>query len=61
VALAIGIFSADIFVDAPITANPSAWYFGSSLFVISTILVLAIWGFRTALSGQRVWKTDIFR
>ncbi len=39
----------------PITLHFSAWYSGSALVIVSAILVLAIYAFRTTLGGQKVF------
>jgi hypothetical protein len=44
----------------PITLDTSAWYFGSVLFPLLTVVALALWGFYTSLAGQKLWKTDAF-
>jgi hypothetical protein len=36
----------------PITADSSAWYFGSSLFALTAVVGLGVYGFFTSLSGQ---------
>ncbi|MDP8982445.1 MAG: hypothetical protein M3O35_17840, partial [Acidobacteriota bacterium] len=60
VTLTVGIFVVDIFLNVPVTLHGSAWYFGSTVFVLATIVALAAWGFYTSMAGQRLWKQDLF-
>jgi predicted Ser/Thr protein kinase len=60
VTLAAGILTANVLLSVPVTASLSSWYAGSSAFVFSSVLVLALWGFYTSLAGQRIWKADPF-
>ena len=32
---------------------------GGSLFVLLTVTGMAIWGFYTALAGQKLWKENL--
>ena len=59
-ALAIAILVSNIIGNAPITAHTSAWYFGSAVFMLAGVVALTAWAFRTAIAGQRLWKTDLF-
>jgi len=59
-ALAAGLFVGGVLYSVPVTFDPSAWYFGSSLFMVGSVLVLAAWAFRTSIGGQRLWKQDPF-
>ena len=60
IALAIGIFTVDLLLNIPITTHLSSWYAGGSLFVLLTVIVLAVWGCYTSLAGQKLWKGDVF-
>jgi serine/threonine-protein kinase len=59
VTLAAGILTANVLLSVPVTASLSSWYAGSSAFVFSSVLALALWGFYTSLAGQRLWKADL--
>src|SRR5262249_28626164 len=59
VALAVAIAVSALVGEAPVTANTSAWYFGSGVFMLGIVLALALWAFRTAIGGQRLWKEDL--
>jgi predicted Ser/Thr protein kinase len=60
VALATAIFVTNLFSAVPLTVDVSAWYFGNALFPLLSVVALAVWGFYTALAGQKLWKTDAF-
>ncbi|HEX8814112.1 MAG TPA: serine/threonine-protein kinase [Terriglobales bacterium] len=45
VALAVGIFCADVLLNAPLTADLSAWFAPNGLFVVTTVAALAAWSF----------------
>ena len=60
IALAVGMFTADLTLNIPITTHFSSWYMGGSLFVLLTVTGMAIWGFYTALAGQKLWKESLF-
>jgi len=53
VTVATGIFVYTILASFPITANVSAWYFGTSLFALFSIVVLAAFALETTLSRRR--------
>jgi serine/threonine-protein kinase len=60
VALAVGIFVANLLGSIPITTDVSSWYIGGPLFVLALVAVLAIWGGYTALAGQKLMKENLF-
>ncbi len=60
IALATGMFTVDLLLNIPITTNLSSWYMGGSVFVILTVVGLAVWGCYTALAGQKIWKENLF-
>ncbi len=60
IALAIGMFTVDVLLNIPVTTNLSSWYLGGSLFVMVTIIGLAVWGFYVSLAGQKIWKENLF-
>jgi hypothetical protein len=60
IALATGMFTVDLLLNIPITTNLSAWYTGGSLFVLLTVIGLAVWGCYAALAGQKIWKENLF-
>jgi len=60
VVLAVAVFTADLLLNLPFTMDLSAWYAPASTCVVLSILALAVWGFYTALAGQRLLKEDLF-
>jgi hypothetical protein len=52
-------FADNMFGVTPFTAHTSAWYFGYSIFMLAAILGLAVWGFRTATAGRRLWRAGL--
>jgi uncharacterized OB-fold protein len=60
VALAVGIFVVDVLLNVPVTVHGSAWYLGSTVFVLATVVALAAWGFHASMAGRRLWKQDLF-
>lgn len=60
VALATAIFVNNLIGNVPFTLDSSVWYFPNTLFPLLSVVALAIWGFYTALAGQKLWKGDAF-
>ncbi len=60
VALAVGLFSTDMLLNVPLTADFSSWYAGNTIFPLLSIAGLAVWGFYTAMGDQQLWKDDAF-
>jgi hypothetical protein len=52
-------FANILFNAIPFTTHTSAWYFGYAVFMMAALLALAVWGFRTATAGRRLWKTNL--
>jgi Protein kinase domain len=61
ITLAVGIFTVDILLNAPLTLDLTAWFASSSIFVLALVLALAAWGFYTSLAGQKLLKEDLFQ
>ncbi len=60
VTLAVAAFTTDAIGNMPITLNPSIWYFGSTMFVVAIVLVLAAWSFQAAIAGRKLFSPDLF-
>lgn len=60
VTLAVAAFTTDSIGNVPITLNPSAWYFGSTVFVVASLVLLAAWGFHAATAGRKLFSGDLF-
>ncbi len=59
VTLAVAVFVADAMGGVPITANPSMWYFPSTVFVVGSIVAFAVWAFLAATAGHKLFSTDL--
>jgi len=59
VPLAVAAFTIDMFLKVPFTADFSAWYFGSTILALLTLVALAGWGFYHSLGGQPLWKVEM--
>ncbi len=44
------------FLEFPLTTDASAWYAGTSLFLLLVLASIAIYGFRIALAGRPMWS-----
>jgi len=60
VSLAAALFATDLQLTAPMTANFSNWFIGSTIFIYASLAALGLWAFYTALAGQKLWKEDLF-
>ena len=60
VTLAAAAFTADAIGNLPITMNPSMWYFGSTVFVMASVVLLAAWAFHAATAGRKLFSADLF-
>jgi hypothetical protein len=60
VALASGIFTADLLANVGVTTDFSAWYAGATLFPLLCVAALGVWGFHTALAGRPLLKNELF-
>ena len=58
--LIVALFVNHTTFAAPLTLNLSLWYASAMYFPIAIVLGLALWSFRSALSGRRLLKGDPF-
>ena len=58
ITLAVGIFTANILLGVPYSLDFSVWYADSSLAVLLSFVVIAVWGFYHSLGGQPLWKLE---
>jgi serine/threonine-protein kinase len=58
VPLAVGAFTVDMLGNVPVTADFSAWYAGTSVLALLSVVVLAGWGFYHSLGGEPLWKVE---
>ena len=57
-ALLVALLIANSYANLPVTISPSVWYFQITLMSVGSILALVIYGFFTALAGQRLINHD---
>jgi serine/threonine protein kinase len=60
IVLATAVFTANTLLNVPYTLDPSAWYAPLSTCMVLSVIVLAVWGFYTALAGQKLLKGELF-
>jgi serine/threonine-protein kinase len=60
VTLAAAVFTADSMGNVPMTLNPSLWYFNATVFVTLAVLLLAVWSFKEATAGRKIFSADLF-
>jgi Protein kinase domain len=60
VALAAGLFTADLVIGAPMAGSFSSWYASATIFVFLSVLALAGWAFYTSLGGRPLWSGELF-
>ena len=58
VPLACAIFTDDMLSSVPFTGDVSAWFFGTTMFALLSVLALAAWGFYHSLGGEPLWKPE---
>jgi serine/threonine-protein kinase len=59
VPLAVAIFTIDMLANVPFTADLSAWYMGTTLLALLSVVALAGWGFYHSLGGEPVWRMEV--
>ncbi len=60
VPLACAIFTVDLLVNVPFTPDFSAWYFGTTMFALLSVVALALWGFYHSLGSEPLWQEKEF-
>jgi len=58
VPLAVAIFTVDMPVNVPFSADFSTWDISTSLFALLSVVALAGWGFYHSLGGQSLWAAE---
>ncbi|CAN5558524.1 hypothetical protein BH10ACI1_BH10ACI1_03160 [soil metagenome] len=51
----------DLSFHNALSANPSIWYFGNTIFAAVVILGLAIYGFYISTAGQKIFEANFFK
>jgi hypothetical protein len=59
VPLACAAFPVDLLANVPFTGDFSAWYLGTTMFALLSVVALAVWGFYYSLGGEPLWKSEL--
>ena len=59
VPLVCAIFTIDMTLNLPFSAEFSSWYMTTSILALLSVLVITGWGFYHSLGGQLVWKLEM--
>jgi hypothetical protein len=59
VTLAVAVFTADTVANLPVTTNTQAWYFPAMLFALASVVVFALWSFRSATAGRKLISANL--
>jgi len=59
VPLFVGSFTVDLLANVPFTADFSAWYMGTTILALLSVVALAGWAFYHSLGGAPVWKVEM--
>ncbi|HET7890139.1 MAG TPA: serine/threonine-protein kinase, partial [Candidatus Sulfotelmatobacter sp.] len=59
VPLAVGAFTVDMLGNVPFSADFSAWFAGTSLLALLSVVALGGWGFYHSLGGEPLWKVTV--
>ncbi len=54
--MVVSIFVSSLLPEFPVTADFSAWYAGSTIFALATVVVSASWSFHTTLAGRSLFR-----
>jgi len=60
IVLAMAVFTADVLLNVPYTLDPNDWYAPGTVTLVLSFVALAVWGFYTALAGQKILKEGVF-
>jgi serine/threonine-protein kinase len=56
--LACAIFTIDMAISIPFSADLSTWYMPTSITALLSVVAIAGWGFYHSLGGQQLWKME---
>ena len=59
VPLACAIFTVNMLVNVPFSADFSVWYMNTSILALLSVVVLAGWGFYHSLGGEPLWRAEV--
>jgi hypothetical protein len=57
--LAVAVLTVNILANVPVTLDFSRWYAPAAISFPVVLLALGIWGFHTALGGQKIFNGEI--
>jgi predicted Ser/Thr protein kinase len=57
--LAGALFTVDMLSNVPFTADFSAWYMGTFILTLLSVVALAGWGFYHSLGGEPLWHVEL--
>ena len=57
--LACAIFTVNLLLGIPFTADLTAWYMTTSVLALLSVVALAAWGFYQSLGGEALWRPEI--
>jgi hypothetical protein len=60
IVLATATLTANVLLNTPLTLDFSDWYAPVSILMVLSFVALALWGFFTALAGQKIFKEELF-
>jgi hypothetical protein len=59
VPLACAIFTIDMVIGIPFSADLSTWYMPTSILALLSVVALAGWGFYHSMGGEPVWRVEM--
>jgi len=59
IVLASAVFTANVLLNLPHSLDFGAWYTPNAVCVVLSFVAMAVWGFYSALAGQKVWKDEL--
>jgi hypothetical protein len=59
ITLTVAVFVTNTLANVPVTLDFSRWYAPATISVPLAMLALGIWGFHTALGGQKIFKGEM--
>jgi serine/threonine protein kinase len=57
--MAVCVFVSMLLGNAPLTLQTQAWYFNNQILMVGIVVAMALWAFRTAIAGHKLWKEDL--
>jgi Protein kinase domain len=60
VALGTAVFTANLLLNMSYSLELSRWYVVNSIFMVTSVVVLAAWGYYTSRAGKRLLRDDLF-